>query len=188
VVLGFNLITWLDRHSGSVSALLTLVLVVITAVYVALTSGLLKEARTERSDRREREVSEQARLVGGDISYKAYETRPRDAPEGTSPLTLTVTNESPLPVRAVVGQLSAKDTTTLLQTFPHYIVTLRHETRTTLVHLRPEEKVEFELHLEYDDDAGIRWRKYESHDRPLRRLEGKELEASRHLYADLIPS
>src|SRR5438552_15429218 len=117
---GFNLLTWLDKHNGTVSAALTLVLAVITYLYVRLTrryveltSGLLDEARTERNDRHEREMNEQARHVGGYLEV-GHDFAPSKSLAGFGLgirlLTLNLVNASPLPVRRVIGHVYRTDT------------------------------------------------------------------------------
>src|SRR5437870_4764871 len=83
---GFNLLTWLDDHSGSVSAITTIILAGITAwyalttqrafglteTYVKHTEGLLDAARAERQDRLDREVSGQARLASAFTTQGQY--------------------------------------------------------------------------------------------------------------------
>jgi hypothetical protein len=179
-----NLFDWLDQHSGSATALVTLVLACITSVYVYFTHGLLTEARKESENRKERELNEQARFVGGHIDWTG-----ENRSANRSSLTLTVENESPLPVRAVVGHVHDRsEPHAYLFSFTSMPV-VRHSETTSTVHVPYNEYKDksLVLYLDFDDDAGTRWRKYESEDAPLRRLKTEEQERSRNPPTVLSP-
>lgn len=172
-MLAFNPVPWLDKHTGTVSAVLTLVLAAITYWYVRLTSGLLHEARTERNDRRERELSEQARLIGGYLRVGGNYAPSRTFGPGYGPgicmLTVTLVNASQLPVRAVRGRAYRTDTGGHFGDF-NQVPVLTPGQQDVGMDIPLELSGSMLLRMEFDDDAGVRWLKYESHDQPLRRL------------------
>jgi hypothetical protein len=151
----------LDKHSGSAIAFVTAVLVIVTIFYVVITARLLNEAETERVDRRRREESEQARLVGGHIDFVWS-----DGDEATM-LRLTVHNASPLPIRDLRG--SVYRGTHLLDSYDP-IPVVRPGTDVAWMSVPQDVGEGFRLQMDFDDDNGYRWRKYESIDLPLRRL------------------
>jgi hypothetical protein len=138
-----------------------MVLVIVTVAYVVITAKLLKEAETERTDRRQREESEQARLIGGHVDFV---WSPGD---DTEMLRLTVHNASPLPIRDLRAGVFRG--ARLLDSYaPIPVVQPGVEEAWMSV---PQDVGEgFRLQMDFDDDNGYRWRKYESSDSPLRRL------------------
>ena len=164
-------VTWLDDHAGSVSTLLTFMLVVVTILYARITFGLLVSAKTDRDDRRERELSEQARLIGGYLGVRPTPGLPRNAT-----LVLTLVNASKLPVRAVTGRVFRTDTGEHFQDFNTTVVLDPGEALTSM-QIPDALSGSMLLRVEFDDDAGVRWRKYESEDRPLVRVARETLPA-----------
>jgi len=145
-----------------VTAALTAVLVIVTAIYVKITAGLLSEARTERQARVERELSEQARLVGGYIALTAV-----GHPPGHAMLHVHLVNSSPLPVRGVHASVHYIERPGVAANFLTSVLNPgEFEDKQTI----PEPTSPMRLILDFDDDSGQRWRKYESDTEPLKRL------------------
>lgn len=125
---------------------------------VAITFVILVYGTFGQHDEIKRQIfldrSSQARLVGGWID-QSYSVR---GMSGVPVVTLTVQNASPLAIRRVRGYLFTIDQASLVAEFAEIPV------------LRPGDDSrevygegmggEFKLVLIYDDDAGVRWRKY----------------------------
>jgi hypothetical protein len=156
-------VTWFDEHVGSVSATLTFVLIVVTIIYASITYGLLLSAKTKRDDRRDREQSEQARLIAGHIAITGR------APEFVM-ITANLVNASRLPVRAVTGRLYRTDTDEHVKDFETLVVLAQQSEARPSIRVAVELSDKLLLRIDFDDDAGVRWRKYESEDQPLVRV------------------
>lgn len=152
----------------------TVVLVGVTAVYAMFTFGLLREARRDRRQRDFRELSEQARQVGGNIHWTGGDATRRT-------LTLELFNVSRLPVRRVLGTVFDAQTGERVGHFRH-LSALVGEGRFREMKLPEAEFPDtrsLRLVLDFDDDNGTRWRKYESEGAPPRQLSPSEAEESR---------
>src|SRR5438270_10329615 len=93
-------------------------------------------------------------------------------------LTMTLYYRSTLPVRGVLGHLHDAKTGERVAEFPSISVVetgprVANPTVNVPIEASPDER-ELVLQLDFDDDAGVRWRKYESHEIPLRRLTPNE--------------
>jgi hypothetical protein len=143
------------------------------ALQAKIANDLLDAARDERDDRRKRERSEQARLVGG---YLAWSDRLMSS--GKRRLLLHLVNASPLPVRRVIGHVYDVETAELVHQFSEKSV-LEPSTPASpewvFSHDLPAGGTQFGLQLDFDDDSGVHWRKYESDDKPIRELADDEL-------------
>lgn len=114
--------------------------------------------RVEQRNRIDDERERQARQVGGYITK---------TPDGSPDITMTVTNSSPLAVRDVRGYVfDGKKPHATPWEFPDIPVLRSGEEQQ--VRLPMSSFAEWKLELEFDDDAGVRWRKYG--DRPLREV------------------
>ncbi len=128
--------------------------------FVGVILGLFIEGNRRRSDiaridqqRHDDAVSAQARLVGAYITPVSIPS-PGPALPG---MKVTITNGSELSIRNVQGHLNRRGETNISASTP------------TLSGLRPSEDHEeiiqvtsgdYELQLDFDDDAGIQWSKY----------------------------
>jgi hypothetical protein len=176
----------LDKHSGAATVIATVALAVITLVYVLLTNGLLRAAKNERNHRNWLLRSEQARLVGGYIDRLPKKGGPSgDQPiPGVEVMKLTLVNASKLPVRKVIGTVYRKGTLERFDEFKEVTVlkpdaqaesesrsgwreVVGENTRAFEFAQEPAD-AEFELHLRFDDDAGLTWEKYASIEEPVR--------------------
>jgi len=101
------------------------------------------------------EISAQAILVGGVINWP---TQTADIPAGRDRLELTVINASPLPIRHVVGHVIRKSDGGYHGHFLPMPVVPPGETLATLDTVPSEGQ--FDLQLQFDDDAGHTWLKY----------------------------
>lgn len=115
---------------------------------------LYVEQRNRFTDEKER----QARQVGGFITW---------APDGSPTLIMTVTNSSPLAVRDVRGYaIRVENPDGEPWEFPDMPVLPGGDEQQ--VRLKLSHVGEWNLEFEFDDDAGVRWRKYG--DQPLREV------------------
>ncbi len=106
--------------------------------------------RIEQQNRIDDEQQRQARQVGGYITW---------APDVSHELILTVTNSSPLAVRDVRGYATRiKNPDATPWEFPDIPVLPAGEEKQ--VRLPVSQLDEWRLEFEFDDDAGVRWRKY----------------------------
>lgn len=142
----------------------TAVLAVITLAYVLITRGLLLEARADRERLLARDESEQARLVGGYIAWITDHG-------GLAMLGLRVVNTSPLPIRAAKGVLVDPATGAQVMDFPEISVIPENSADEAELHVASNiARMALHLRLDFDDDNGQGWRKYESAEVPLRKL------------------
>jgi hypothetical protein len=144
-------------------------LVVVTAVYVVITSRLVHAASQDRADRLERDRSEQARNIGGYIESLGDNG-------GMTTICMYVVNASPLPIGAVKGRLRRMGSGDAVGDFSEVVVLQGGQKEanrrpTAQRMLASNLATNLLLWLEFDDDDGQKWRKYESDDVPLRRLD-----------------
>ena len=91
---------------------------------------------------------------------------------GVTKVNMIVTNHSDLPIRRIVGRLYRKDTRGHFAAFEEIDVVIGRGDRPVTIDAPTQLAGELNLQLDFDDDAGYRWRKYESIDRPLRLMRG----------------
>jgi hypothetical protein len=133
--------------------------------FVGLAVGLIAEARRRGIDLREHSfqlASEQARQVAGFLDNLGI-----GSTDGDRRLNVTIINASNLPIRAVRALVRRIADDAELTSVDHPIVQAGHTDTVATVRTPADEPVY--VVLDYDDDAGVRWRKYDR-DRPLKRL------------------
>jgi hypothetical protein len=137
--------------------------VVSFLAFGAVVTGLFVERSRRRSDiarldrqRREDQLSAQARQVGAYLEW----TGPARVENGLSwrPLAIHVTNASDLPVRNVQGLLSVAGTFGPNPTFSSTVPVMTPGN--TQIDITMLSENEYQLQLQFEDDAGMQWTKY----------------------------
>lgn len=143
------------------TTLLTALLAALTWWYARSTRLLLRHAEIERDDRRDRELSEQARLVGGYIRLLSVNRH-----QGLCILDVHVVNASLLPVRGVVVTVRWGSDPVFVHEFP----VVEPGNVKCMAEAPAEAERDMRLLLDFYDDNGVRWRKYWTIEEPLIRL------------------
>jgi hypothetical protein len=147
---------WFDTHGPTISAAVAAILVGVTIAYVVITHRLLEAQRLDRTDRLERERSEQARLIGGHLGHGPVYDNQRKVVR----LRGTFRNASPLPVRDVVGYVFLRDTGGFFDAFPSVATMEPGAPVTVEMDLPAALAANTRLEFYFDDDNGQRWHKY----------------------------
>lgn len=120
--------------------------------FLAALGLLFIEQRNRRADLEQA----QARMIGAHIDWHP------GGVAGRHPLTMTVTNASPLPIRCVTGfvrevdDLSGSRGWIQLESIP----VVPQGTSSKSVYTKSGDALSWHLVIEFDDDAGVRWCKY----------------------------
>lgn len=137
--------------AAAVNLLIASVLAWITGYYAFLTRSLVGEAAMERLERADVRRSAQAELIGGYITSSVVGA-------GNVSITVHIANTSQLPVRALEAYVVDGVTDIELARYRRRSVLPPGLTQDDLQIAQGHPPLR--LVLEYDDDAGRRWRKY----------------------------
>jgi hypothetical protein len=163
------LISWTDLDPGSQADWVQAIGTTLALVFLA--AGLWRERRLRRIDQKQRardqterdelRRSEHARLVGAHIDQI-------DVIGDHDVIEMTVTNASPLPVRNVIGYLHPLPSGRVpADEVRSFLVIPVVRSGTEITRLQVPSAAAWRLVIDFDDDAGDRWRKY---DGPLGRI------------------